>query len=1117
MVTNMMRCARKAAAGLRNGRGLLMFVAVILVLMSLTSSGAWAQTVRPSAVVPGRLLIGIKPGMRPSATSSWLSATTGGRVTKVLAGGRVMVVDLPPGMSPQEAWTRALMDPAVAFVEPDRMMYPALVPDDPEYDKQYHLPLIRAPQAWDVTTGSSKVVIAVVDTGVDLDHPDLVGRIWQNPGEIPDNGIDDDNNGFVDDVNGWDFQNDTPNPNPEPNGVDDDNYGGPDDQVSHGTLVAGLAAAVGNNGFGTAGVSWQTTIMPIQVFPDDGGASVDQVIEGIDYAIDMGADIINLSVGGTYAESFTPALARAFEAGILVVSAAGNEGRELTDSRTTWESPVCNDGENLGIDNHVLGVGSTDRNDIRASFSNYDGSSGRTFVDCMAPGDALYGIGYYDPAFADFSSYFTTNTGTSFSAPLVSGLAALLLARDPNLTPAELMAAIKAGCDDIDALNPGFAGKLGAGRINCARALGLPLAPREPREPAAFDTPDDSGGSITVVWQLSLDDGAGANTVTAYIILRRTGTTGTFEEVGRVAAGTTQFVDASVTDGVSYYYKIRATDGTLYSDSAIVGPVQSRNDGAPPPVEGVYAEDRPGDNGGAIRVGWDPYSAPSDFSHFAIYRAMVRFSNVGLMQPIAQVPDPNATEYLDTTTDDGVDYYYAVTAVDEFGNEETTVTAFGPVQSFANGPMTIEAGLHFFGSPLVPPDGDPAGFLQIPPSQLKMARWLRTEERYQLYSGPGSLSLVLGYGYWLRLDQPLSFTPAGTPAPSGSLSLNLGRGWHQLANPYFSPMDMSQATVRYLGTTMDLASADAANIMRQTFWTYNRNNNSYRLIAPLLAIGETSIEPWEGFWVRVEKACTLTLPRPSSSASLTTAGMRAGQLGRDGWVARVCARGDSGTDTDNFFGVSPTLAQAGALLNPPAGAGGVDLYFDDRNEGEGRLAGRFLSAGSVGARWQMRVEGRPGETVEVWCPNPDIIPRGYSVTLTDLVTAKQIDLRRGRYRTTLQPDETSRPMALRLTYTGGALTLTSLMVQPTRAGGAQISFTLSAEARCTVKVLNIAGRTVRVLERDRQYPAGTAQLVWNGRSDNGVAVPSGVYLMQVNALGDDGSRSQAVRTVAIRR
>lgn len=1104
----------EAAVDLPVGRGLLLILLALLVLLcalpAAAAPGFGTRRMGPAAV-PDRLLIGLRP-MASTAAVRTVAARAGGTVRRTLGRGRLLVVDLPPGSDLQAAAARALQDPAVAFAEPDWIMYPALVPNDPKYSNQFHLPIIHAPEAWEVTTGAGDVIIASVDTGVDLDHPDLVGRIWTNPGEVPDNGVDDDGNGFVDDVHGWDFQNGTNNPNPEPDGVDDDYNGDVDDQVNHGTLVAGLAAAVGNNGFGTAGVTWGAKIMPVQVFPDDGGASVSQVIDGIEYAIDNGADIINLSVGGTYAESFTDVLTEAYNAGILVVAAAGNGGRQLTDSRSSWESPVCNDGPNPG-DNHVFGVGATDRNDVRASFSNYDGSSARNFVEAMAPGEGLYGIGYYDPGFPRFSSYFATNSGTSFAAPLVSGLAALLLSRNPGMTPADLMATIRGSCDDIDALNPGFAGKLGGGRINCARALGVRLPPRPPRELVATDTPDDSGGSISLDWLLSLDDGQGADTVTEYVIRRRQGLSGPFSLIARVPAGTTHYDDTTVTDGQDYYYLVRATDGTLYSDSNIAGPVRAVNDGAPAPVRNVYAEDRPADSGGAIRVGWDPYTAPPDFDHFSVYRARASFTNVAGMQPLATLADPAATEYLDTTTEDGTDYFYAVTAVDSFGNENKNVVAYGPVQSLANGPMRIAAGMHLIGVPLVPPDGDPAAFFGIAPGDLKLARWSAPVGAYTVYSGPGTLPLELGLGYWLKLSSALDFVPAGAAAPSGSLSLDLTPGWQQLGNPYFSALDLGAATVRWNGTTMDLPSADAANVMRQTFWRYDAATNGYTLIAPFLGVGSAEIPAWEGFWARVEKPCTFTLPRPGIAAASTA---REPSAAVDGWVARLSARSASAQDRDNFFGVSDELARMRPLANPPALPGGVDLRFTT-DDGKQALAGRFLSEGSVGARWQMRLAAPPGEEVEVYCPDAGAIPAGYAVILSDPVSGADVNLRTGRYRTRLRAGEGSRPMELRLTRTGGALTLTSLTVQSNRAGGAQVMFTLSAPAECTVRVLNIAGRTVRVLERGEPHAAGVARIIWDGRSDSGVAVPNGMYLVRVDAAAEDGTRTQAVRTLAVAR
>ncbi len=242
----------------------------------------------------------------------------------------------------EKAIARLRAHPAVEKVDYDYLVSPAYIPDTPEYRQQYHHELIQTPPAWDVNAPGAwrETVIAMVDTGVDLDHPDLTGRIWVNSDEIPNNGLDDDGNGYVDDVYGWDFFNDNNDPNPEPDGEDENYDGEPDEQVSHGTLGAGLAGAKVYDDWGTAGVYPNARIMAIQVFPDDGDTDYETVVNGLTYAIDNGAEVINLSIGAPYSDLFTTPIVRAHRRGIVVVAAAGNYNAELTDSY--WWSPVCN-------------------------------------------------------------------------------------------------------------------------------------------------------------------------------------------------------------------------------------------------------------------------------------------------------------------------------------------------------------------------------------------------------------------------------------------------------------------------------------------------------------------------------------------------------------------------------------------------------------------------------------------------------------------------------------------------------------------------------------------------------------------------------------------------------
>jgi subtilisin family serine protease len=288
-------------------------------------------------------------------------------------------MQLPEGMTVEEALTIYRNDPNVEYAEPNYLRHAmSTIPDDVFFPNLWGLNNtgqvvnntpgtsgadIDAPEAWDITTGSSSVVVAVIDTGVDYNHPDLTSNIWTNPGEIPDNGIDDDGNGKIDDVNGWDF-------------VNDDND--PIDGAEHGTHVAGTIAAEGNNSIGIAGVSWTAKIMPLRFLDGFGDGKVSDSIAAIDYAIANGAHIINASYGwNTFSQFEREAISRARDAGILFVVAAGNES-ENNDLVPSY--PASHE-----LDN-IIAVAATDQNDNLTDFSNY----GATSVDVAAPGENIY-------------------------------------------------------------------------------------------------------------------------------------------------------------------------------------------------------------------------------------------------------------------------------------------------------------------------------------------------------------------------------------------------------------------------------------------------------------------------------------------------------------------------------------------------------------------------------------------------------------------------------------------------------------------------------------------------------------------------------------------------------
>lgn len=341
-------------------------------------------------------------------------------------------------------------------------------PNDPEYNNQWYLRQIGLPAFWDKTVGSDKVVVAVLDTGVDIEHPDLSDNIWINKGEIPNNGIDDDRNGYPDDVNGWDFVGNMPDPNPKFN--EPYTIAG----INHGTIIAGIIGAAGNNGVGIAGINWNVKIMPLRVLNSLGSGNLLNVAKAIDYAVNNGASIINLSfIGPNDAGVLRDALDRAAKAGVLVVSAAGNEvenGRSL-DLDKIKMYPICSrssSGQAL-----VLGVAATDTLDQKAKFSDYGGSC----IGVSAPGVEMYSIQVYSPWRENFSNMYGGHwSGTSLAAPIISGVAALMKSLNPDLQAADISNLIINNTDNIDAQNKNYQGKLGNGRINAKKLVQAVLA-----------------------------------------------------------------------------------------------------------------------------------------------------------------------------------------------------------------------------------------------------------------------------------------------------------------------------------------------------------------------------------------------------------------------------------------------------------------------------------------------------------------------------------------------------------------------------------------------------------------------------------------------------------------
>ncbi|MBX7158518.1 MAG: S8 family serine peptidase [Verrucomicrobiae bacterium] len=399
------------------------------------------------ADVADEVMVELKRGYEKSALEALLQnlGIAKFRITEeTLLPGYVIKILNPKLNSVPELVEYLNRQPQVDFAESDGLGLsaaedpPTKKPNDPKYqdNEQDNLYLIDAPEAWHVTTGSKDVVVAVIDTGVDWNHEDLKGNIWVNSGEIPNNGKDDDKNGFVDDIRGWDFF------------LKDSNS--PMDNDGHGTSVAGIIGAVGNNNKGIVGVNWKVSIMSLK--SGNHTHSKKNIIKSIYYACKMGADVINISIYGPHSVKELNAVKYAQKQGVLIVACAGNDGEENKGYANSYEFPASYN----GLDN-VISVAAAHHtyNNKFESYSNYS----KKYVDLAAPvAETTLNIG---------NSYRYFN-GTSAATPHVVGVAALIKSVQPTWKAKEIKNLILATVDKV----PEFEDKVKTGgRLNAYKSI----------------------------------------------------------------------------------------------------------------------------------------------------------------------------------------------------------------------------------------------------------------------------------------------------------------------------------------------------------------------------------------------------------------------------------------------------------------------------------------------------------------------------------------------------------------------------------------------------------------------------------------------------------------------
>lgn len=468
--------------------------------------------------VPNRILIKPKTNVTEIALKS-LWAAHSVREQSRLPKHNVRVMTVSPAQ--RDAVLQLLRrHPNIEFAEPDYIARSCLSPNDPYFASgaEWHLPKVSAPSAWNVTTGSTNVILAVVDTGVDLAHPDLAGRL------LP----------------GYNFVSNTSDPT-------DDN--------GHGTAVSGTAAATGNNGVGVAGLAWNCQILPVKVLDASGSGSYSAVAQGITYAADHGARIINLSLGGPSASStLQSAIDYAWSKGVVVIAAAGNNG----NSQPSYP----------GACNHVIAVSALQSNDTLPSWSSYG-----SYVSLAAPGVGIWTC--------CTNATYVSWSGTSFSSPIVAGVATLVASVNPALSNAQITSILKSTATDLGTV--GYDIYYGYGRVNANNAVlaanGGPPPP-DTQPPSVAITSPRSGsllsGSASIV--VSASDNTGVVKTECYV-------DGAL--IGSSTSASTAFLwdSASVVDG-AHALQARAYDaaGNIGTSATVTVTVKNGVDRTAPVV-----------------------------------------------------------------------------------------------------------------------------------------------------------------------------------------------------------------------------------------------------------------------------------------------------------------------------------------------------------------------------------------------------------------------------------------------------------------------------------------------------------------------------------------------------
>jgi len=928
----------------------------------------------------------------------------------------------------------------------------------------------------------------VIDTGVDWEHPDLAANIWINEDEFNGTaGVDDDGNGYTDDIRGWDFYSGDNDPKPR---FDDEDA--VDTVISHGTHCAGIACAVGNNGRGVAGQAWNCKIMCLKGCVDDpatyGDAGV-VYIDALQYAIDNGADVVSMSIGGamTPSQMVTDMIAAGCTAGPVPGKNDDRNGVNYAVCMQNW-SQMVPELDPAGAEteaNEIIGVCAVQTNLEMTDYTNW--STTDHLADISAPGGSTTeGIDYlstglYIPGSAKFTEYIGME-GTSMATPHVAGVLALVRSLSPESTAAEVRDAVleTADYEGLYEANPTMEDheQLGRGVLDGYAAC----------ESVSTSLPDAS------VVAPSLGQLVTTTTPKIVVSARRKGS--------RSAPLTRVTV------------RLDPTEGTLPTDEDAVWLDRVTNavggDDTPDGLDDLSGDSYPEDSRFRVELG-SPLPIGSGGSETHVVEVTVTDA-----REVPDGADPNAPTVTVTST-------FRLTAVGLSSGRHMFSVPYllheGSDLSNAR-PQTVLSQV---------PGGDGQGFY--------IARWNpsagdpRAPGKYIRSDAAGLDDPYLaifepGKSYWV--DVPVSTQrliiqgesledradwlirdAAYNDHETGSDWLT--PGWHQIANPFPFAIKLSSFLIETeAGARVPLATAVQDGICRGVIYGYSGGGYVTYVIPNAI------VEPFEGYWFRTLTKCKL-YAIPDAATTTATVSARSAEK-TNLWQVDLTAKADDTVSSVSLASSASATDGFDPLLDieqPPQIETDVVLSIESADLEDESLMRDVRGVVEDQATWRLvaRTEGARDVTLN-W-GDLRALPREYAISLTDTQTGEVMSMRHQAVYSFRSTDgETEREFVVTVRRVDPSAAFRVLVESAdTVRNGATVSFRLSEDASVDCVVLNVAGRVVRTVTRDERMAAGARSVLWDGRSDAGTAVPAGVYRLEIRARSDRGEIARALATV----